>query len=320
MESNPAVKKNKGPLPIRHIVVWAVVVFCICAMIPLAVATTWAPRCESCHIAEVDAVHKSYHPDVSCGECHLSGGWTQRFNTRATVWYQMVFRVGTIDSTLATAVSNVTCVACHTGADTLGRTSRRGIVINHTECVKALECITCHANMGHQVKGTNHVGFTMNSCIRCHATRGTAKAGGCDVCHDSASTEKRERKTTSFSVTHSKDWKKMHGLGDTKTCSSCHNSNDCARCHGLGVPHWNGFFSQHSGFAVAPNAKCETCHEDKKFCNDCHGTEMPHPGAFLAEHSSLVKTDGDKNCYNCHPKSDCQACHNTHIHPGGAKL
>lgn len=320
MESGPAVKKTNMPLPIRHIVVWAVVVLCVLAFIPLTVATVWAPSCESCHSAEVDVAHKSYHPSVSCAKCHLAGGWTQQFGMRSSVWYQMVLRVSKADATKVADVNNGVCLGCHKGANSLGRISRRAIFINHTDCVKNLECISCHANVGHKTKTTNHVGYTMNSCLRCHATGGVADAGGCNVCHDKSSTEKRERKVSSFSVTHGTNWKKLHGLGDSKTCSSCHTSKDCARCHGVGVPHWNGFFSQHNGPAMAPDAKCESCHKDKKFCYNCHGLEMPHPGTFLKEHASIVDKGGDKNCYNCHPKSDCTACHSTHIHPGGAKL
>lgn len=304
----------------RPIIVWVASIALLISLLPLVVATVWAPKCASCHTEQKSIAQNSFHSDLSCEQCHVSGSWTKRVGMRSTVMYQMVLPLGELDQSMVEKVSTETCLECHEDSNNSGAITHRGIKINHTECISNLECSTCHTGMGHQGETMARSGYTMNSCLRCHAKAGVSATGGCVTCHDGESAKNRNKKITSFSVTHSANWKQTHGMGDPATCTSCHNSSDCARCHGAGVPHQRGFFSQHSGYAQEKSAKCEMCHDDKKFCFDCHGTEIPHPETFLAEHSQIVNEGTDEKCYNCHKQTDCTACHSAHIHPGGAKL
>jgi hypothetical protein len=105
-------------------------------------------------------------------------------------------------------------------------------------------------------------------------------------------------------------------MGDIATCNVCHKENDCAGCHGAGVPHTPEFVTVHSSVATQADSRCSTCHKDA-FCNSCHGTQMPHPKGFTSQHAAASKAKPDM-CKRCHDQSDCTNCHVKHAHPGGA--
>jgi hypothetical protein len=152
----------------------------------------------------------------------------------------------------------------------------------------------------------------MDGCLKCHVKLGKV---ACDLCHQGK--EKRARvQSAAFAVTHGPKWKTTHGMGDAATCGVCHVPQDCADCHGPGVPHEQKFVEVHASYAAQPTAKCSTCHKDA-FCNGCHGTKMPHPAGFTPKHPELSKKQPDM-CKRCHEDSDCTTCHAKHVHPGGS--
>jgi hypothetical protein len=154
----------------------------------------------------------------------------------------------------------------------------------------------------------------MNDCITCHKALNVTVA--CKACHV-GDVEKKSFTGPEFTVTHGPNWQQTHGMGQMSSCSACHQSTSCARCHGPGVPHTASILGDHPTYAKLPTAKCDTCHT-KAFCFACHQTEMPHPADFPSKHSAIVKAQGPQNCLRCHAQSDCDTCHTRHVHPGGS--
>ena len=153
----------------------------------------------------------------------------------------------------------------------------------------------------------------METCIACHASQGASTK--CDTCHENKDRQQRVS-TGVFAITHGKNWRKTHGMGNTATCSVCHTAAKCEKCHGVGLPHDKEFMARHGAIAGDPAAKCYTCH-DTRFCADCHGLAMPHSKTFTRDHAARAKSD-PKLCKRCHAGSDCTDCHVRHVHPGGA--
>lgn len=53
---------------------------------------------------------------------------------------------------------------------------------------------------------------------------------------------------------------------------------------------------------------CNRCHVKPNFCIDCHGIEMPHPEGYLKRHNQEVKGKPE-TCALCHGKNPCLNCH-----------
>ena len=70
------------------------------------------------------------------------------------------------------------------------------------------------------------------------------------TCVTRAGTPLTRVKSSAFAVTHGPKWKTTHGMGDAATCTVCHAADDCADCHGPGVPHEPKFVAVHSSYAA----------------------------------------------------------------------
>jgi hypothetical protein len=119
---------------------------------------------------------------------------------------------------------------------------------------------------------------------------------------------------------HGANWKTTHGLGDQKSCATCHPANYCQRCHKVPIPHPVDFGKTHGQIAMANNGACKVCHKSSKvFCDACHGgTVMPHPKGFTSLHTKVASSTKDPTCIRCHVDTDCEDCHRLHVHPGGS--
>ena len=53
---------------------------------------------------------------------------------------------------------------------------------------------------------------------------------------------------------------------------------------------------------------CNRCHVKPNFCIDCHGIEMPHPEGYLKRHNQEVKGKPE-TCVLCHGQNPCLTCH-----------
>jgi hypothetical protein len=261
------------------------------------------------------ALAKSKHAQVTCYQCHLTGGGWSYPGFKLNEWGPML--IGSLQDDKITGpstdVSSARCLRCHEAVmDQVIEAS--GIRINHKMCAAgAARCTDCHA-------GTAHGSVTrwpsvpvMEDCVRCHIAQQAPTA--CDSCHRGRG--QRERLMLGpWQITHGPNWSKTHGLGDLRDCQTCHRPDSCVKCHNTVLPHQADFGRTHGEEARKPGAKCLTCHDQKKLCDSCHGGEMPHPKAFLKQHSAIANTINDPACLKCHRVEDCRRCHVAHIHPG----
>ncbi len=273
-------------------------------------------RCVECHAstgAERLEVREG-HADSACLDCHGGTSTVDTVLFAGRQVYGMHLRLPMPEGRSAAAVSDASCVTCH---DVASAVSDRGAIrVDHASCAADRRCTDCHSRVAHGDSVSWPRSYDMFDCVPCHMSQ--AESVQCDYCHTERSRAERVS-TGTFALTHSANWREMHGMGDSLACGACHTADKCVSCHGAGVPHTPAFASGHSDVAVQPDAACDSCHVPA-FCSDCHGMPMPHPDGFARGHSSLVKAEGDEECQRCHAPADCVTCHVKHVHPGNAKL
>jgi hypothetical protein len=189
-----------------------------------------------------------------------------------------------------------------------------GLRILHAACAPSpTSCGTCHNVVPHGPAVRWIREPVMDDCVGCHNEAGVTTE--CDICHEGRLTTER-LSTGPWAVTHGPAWRSMHGLGDLRTCVTCHDEEKCRGCHEIELPHPRGFPLTHGADAIAHEDACLTCHDIASLCDPCHGLQMPHPDSFLPEHSGIASGLDDPVCATCHIREDCTDCHVAHTHPG----
>jgi len=294
------------------------------ALIPLTLVLLFAlgigvsagVGCSACHAMSpyVAAHADSQHPAVSCGACHARSGALGALadGVRVTGWATGAL-LGRVPSVLAPGRDG--CLDCH--AQALQEVvTNRGVAVRHSDFI-ATPCGTCHDGTGHRLEARAYRAPEMDDCLVCHRTAGN-NLNGCALCHPADAESSRADSKTSWRVTHGSNWTQTHGMGDPDTCSSCHQTTFCARCHGVKLPHPPDWPRTHGrDLDNAVRADCGACHE-AEWCERCHGgIEMPHGSSYLASHGKDSDARGEDACLRCHDKDSCVACHAAHIHPNG---
>ncbi|MCL2654855.1 MAG: hypothetical protein FWD65_04040 [Coriobacteriia bacterium] len=305
--------KRKAMLKIATLVVGAAAI--------LLVALSWSlpvkGSCAHCHAKAVASVEKGAHGNLSCAVCHQGPGAFARMRFGWTMITGMYTHITDPSQGSLSTTSQTQCTRsdCHVVSE-LPVATTGGLRISHKNCTDGLRCVQCHPNVAHEEKSIRN-SVDMFNCLTCHRNQGVSV--DCNLCHDGRVQPRIP--TATFSVTHGKQWKNTHGLGNMAACDVCHQNKTCAGCHGAGVPHTVNYLRTHGSDAKSSTARCSSvngCHE-QSFCDTCHkGFELPHPQSFVKTHSALVKKEGDKRCANCHDPKDCTQCHERHVHPGGA--
>ncbi|MHB8965525.1 MAG: hypothetical protein ACYC52_06095 [Coriobacteriia bacterium] len=251
---------------------------------------------------------------MTCYECHLSSdawAWPVFKADEITRMYpRELFGDGLSGSVARTG--RAACLGCHARvlATPVGAS---GLRIDHATCATTDSCDDCHSTAAHgtAVRWTRQV--VMEECIACHA--GIDAPRTCETCHEARSETERLAKGP-WQITHGPSWEKTHGMGDLRSCDTCHPKDYCVRCHEIPLPHPVDFPALHGKQAQRAPASCAACHDAEELCDPCHGLEMPHPAGFRATHSETAGSRADEGCLTCHYETDCRACHEAHTHPG----
>lgn len=308
------LQRNQAAKIIRT-VVWGIAGLVVLIVVLIGVTASALPGCSGCHNEKsfVGQTQKSAHAKIACVRCHVASGVAPRIVYAYHVIFDMTLKIAPPTSGPSLGVQNAACVSCHT-AVMQGVVDSNGLRILHSKCSKGRLCTDCHSATAHGTAVKWVKTSQMNQCLDCHDT--TKVRSNCTMCHR-ARTAQQRLQSGEWAITHGRNWKVTHGMGDWKTCTSCHPSNYCVRCHGLSLPHDTDFLRTHPAQAKAQRKDCNVCHK-QTFCDACHGLPMPHPRSFTPAHSSIVKKQGSSVCLRCHVQTDCDNCHVKHVHPGGA--
>lgn len=332
--------------PEKSVNPWITRAVVILVLVTVAVATTWyAERPESCMTCHQDPTYseglaESAHASVTCASCHRSSGVTARADdlVRYSGWlWAHYFEAEQVDPGAGAYVDPRRCLGCH-GAVREGVIEVRGVKVRHQDFLDlGTDCLTCHGDAGHaSVRGVQGQPV-MNSCMSCHNDESASAA--CDVCHV---------QDPGIRAVAARGGQ-MNTVGIRPTdCYGCHAEPACNECHGVTMPHPEGFsfpppegvgirYGQQwapqagSGFPPGSHARdgfvnrelCFRCHHapgrvfepDDSGCW-CHGLfGFMHGGpAWIAEHGLQAtgqKTGTLSQCAGCHgvPEAHCGFCH-----------
>lgn len=279
--------------------------------------------CGSCHemAPKVDAWRTSAHTKVGCPQCHEQPrAWHEFPQTLATrsvmltrdirAHFSDAPRPVPVANAKVPAVSDETCLKCH---DLSRRISMRyGTLIDHKDHAERNgSCISCHMWTAHPAADAEKPLLMMERCFTCHGRTAAAEAPGtCETCHPA-----------SFALSpqsHNADsWRSGHGkaaLKKSQPCSMCHEDQFCTSCHGIEMPHPQGWAKGRTGHAVVAKVDrqmCIQCHrESPDFCTMCHhqGYE-PAGGPWVDQHPRTVSRRGASFCMGCHTPLYCVKCH-----------
>jgi nitrate/TMAO reductase-like tetraheme cytochrome c subunit len=297
------------------VAVLALIVFLVAGPVTLA-----SPRsCTVCHAsgAAYTQWKASPHASVRCESCHTDratlAGVGNSFALASDVSRSLGGRTGSVP------VPGSACLACHPYASLTTAKVVRGLRMSHKGLAEAgYRCVDCHANVAHTVPASRLSAPTMSMCARCH--NNVTVSGTCTICHSQAKSQDGARRSDpEWSKTHGSNWQQLHGMGDLSTCTMCHQSQECQKCHNVPLPHDADFVGQHGTLAKASKQACLTCHS-QSFCDNCHGFPIPHPAGFLSEHPKVARGYEDARCLRCHVADDCASCHARHVHAHGPRI
>lgn len=184
-----------------------------------------------------------------------------------------------------------------------------------SNCHKKEYCAACHEKK----YPTSHL--DLKKWAKTHGKSALQKRSDCALCHKENFCESCHRTP----MPHAPNWRSSHSrsaVSKPATCDMCHQKQQCRECHKNTKPasHTDPsvkFPSRHGDLAKR-NARCDTCHDPKKFCENCHGISIPHSPALLKDHRASVKEKGKAFCSNCHKPDFCKDCHTKRAkHPAG---
>lgn len=216
-------------------------------------------------------------------------------------------------ASLATAGSSfLGCTDCHGdldkvfkegGAPTLKYTHERHFATGVSDCS------VCHPGETHAADTINLP--TMSRCFMCHGTTKAAIAPGeCAACHPKGMPDKPPTHLVS-------DWvPKQHAKlanEDQFQCLTCHKESFCASCHGLEIPHPEGWAQEAHTVAFFEDPQtCQRCHvravDAPDFCDTCHH-QRNLDQSWRQVHPGVVTERGAFDCFQCHNPATCSACH-----------
>lgn len=290
----------------------------------LDLGTGSSQLCGSCHEmgARVDSWARSAHNTVRCVECHQP----------VREWYASPLRVldrgqllardisahlkggyqDPVDSSRfsTTPVPDEICLQCHDPKRKA--TSGYRILIDHVEHAERNgSCISCHVRTAHPIEERSTALSLMSQCYTCHGQPSQPEASGeCGVCHPSG-----------FELTPQSHepaaWKRGHGevaLTDPRQCEMCHEKSFCTDCHGMEMPHPEGWAQGPGGHAQAADLSrdtCGQCHGNRPdMCTMCHHEGyQPTRGSWAKQHYVEVRDRGALYCVDCHSPTYCVRCH-----------
>lgn len=257
--------------------------------------------CLSCHDVKEQGktLAQTSHGGTACLTCHQRPGvlgavdsvfdgaanlasWVNPFNGPSAA------RSGTVDSGR--------CLMCHQRTSRTSDVLNSKLTVDHRHFRKVgISCIQCHRGVAHGEKLARGGGMTKQLCIGCH--NGIDASQECSVCHKQDVRGVRPvNQNTALGVAHGPKWKQSHAMGNLKTCSLCHKPTFCKECHGIGLPHDDGFLTRHGKISAGKISDVLKTDEEDDSGDQAKPVAAVTPVTPLAIGKSLFES----KCVICH--------------------
>lgn len=321
------------------------VIFALAIVISLSAVYYYGSRpdvCARCHSGElVKNLGKSTHKGISCLSCHsrpgIDGSVAQSIDYMR--WISRSF-VSQEKKRYDVYVSNEACLRCHSKI-TREIVSQWGVRMRHIDVLeKGSHCVDCHNSVAHGKALTVNNVPTMDKCLICHDNKRVSAK--CDMCHTSKAKPTTRKIAEEIIRTDAKPM---------SNCRRCHpqtKESVCIKCHGLEMPHpdgWMGGPNKHALQGFTNKALCKRCHRFDDglaavahasdgppypsfqiFCNRCHAYPSVHGSTerWLKYHGQAAadkptpinplcdichSAQNERNCFYCHRPELCTYCH-----------
>jgi len=302
----------------------AVVIGALGVAVSADVLTASPQVCAACHEMgpRVASWEESAHSVVPCVQCHQTPReWyelPQRLADRGWLLGRDIVRhvaggfQDPVEERLpgTPPMADAVCLQCHSPDRTA--TSGYRILIDHPEHARRNgSCVSCHVRTAHPVPTRGGTLTLMAQCFTCHGEPGQPDASAeCGVCHPAD--------YDLYPSSHAEPtWMPDHGAvsaSDPRLCEMCHTEDYCLACHGLPMPHpegWVDSIDGHSAVARDRRETCARCHDDQPdMCASCHHIAYDERrGTWLDQHALDVNDRGAAVCFECHAPSACVECH-----------
>jgi nitrate/TMAO reductase-like tetraheme cytochrome c subunit len=251
-------------------------------------------------------IHLSGEKPLRCTDCHKGvshGPGVEASRERAESWHEICLSCHAQEQVAVTVRNTISCSACHLDLARVAPADHRQADFRtlHGQAAKAdiTTCQQCHLNPGIAAGGAASAagGAAQAGTGARQAATGTAPAAHGAGADSSAITV--QFPPGSLRV--------PEGMGDA-----------CSACHGLTMPHPDGWLSRHAqGFQEKPEL-CASCHGTREqgfnltfqgdprrlsvenpSCTGCHAQPMPHPSGWAAAHQAAAKA-APQTCRQCH--------------------
>lgn len=172
------------------------------------------------------------------------------------------------------------------------------------------DCSVCHPADTHEPDRINRP--TMGRCFTCHGTTRVAIAPGeCSTCHPPGIPD---RPPTHLAARWLPRGHAEEASVSGFECVTCHRPSTCRSCHGLEMPHPEGWdAAPHVAAFFQGPAVCERCHarapDRVDDCDRCHHPQGPEGVPWRRAHPRVVQEEGAFTCFDCHSEVTCSACH-----------
>lgn len=306
----PKKKSKKKRRRRKKVSIWLILGFLLgltlASAATLYVSTSANEYCTSvCHsMAEPSSTWKdSLHKDIACVRCHEGRvGLTAPAGMSSRA--RSIYLAATGSEVNGRPVPSSRCLECHQSVVEKTIVGPDLVRMSHKEVVEAgSDCTDCHDGQGHT---DSALSAGMPACLRCH--NGEQASAACKTCHpkgDEASISNPVRKFGSPVL-----------LPTRVDCGGCHDQTKCDRCHGLRMPHPEGFakpqlHAKLAGFE-GKNQNCARCHPLETCIGRCHGGFDAHGANWKELHKFSPYVPG-QSC-GCHDTKDfCLLCHDKGI-------
>lgn len=284
--------------------------------------------CSQCHGKSwAGSLASSPHKSVACMSCHAEQGFTGPVRQLVTYgrWVYDYSKVRKALKPQGTAVDERACLRCH-GEILQDSVVHNGIRVRHSDFLETgSKCADCHNSTAHPDVTPLASKPTMSDCLICHS--GKRASADCETCHVTDPLQEAPQGQGFAKVQTTAQVAKS-------ACFKCHAVAPCIRCHGLQMPHPQGWVVDAEGAGANLHARvafetnkevCWRCHYDGdnvfqpnyEACKPCHSqpglAERMHGGAgWIQEHG--LEATGEKpgelaDCFACHVPTLCDMCH-----------